>query len=64
MIGVAGRIKSFSRAATSSAKTMRARLPPIETIGQNTPLRVGVAAALALPDGAMTASGLRDEAES
>jgi hypothetical protein len=37
---------------------MRARLPPIETIGQNAPLRLGVAAALAFPGGTMTASGV------
>jgi hypothetical protein len=37
------------------------RLPPIDTIGQNTPLRLSVAAALAFPDGSMTASGLRRE---
>jgi hypothetical protein len=41
---------------------MRARLPSIESIGQDAPLRLGVAAALAFPDGTMTASGLRREA--
>jgi hypothetical protein len=41
---------------------MRARLPSIEAIGQNAPPRLGVAAALAFPDGTMTASGLRREA--
>src|SRR5450755_1833506 len=40
---------------------MRARLPPIEAIGPDTPLRLSVAAALAFPDGSMTASGLRRE---
>src|SRR5580704_18409604 len=40
---------------------MRARLPPIEAIGRETPLRLSVAAALAFPDGSMTASGLRRE---
>src|ERR1700690_3559630 len=40
---------------------MRAQLPPIETIGPDTPLRLSVAAALAFPDGSMTASGLRRE---
>jgi hypothetical protein len=38
---------------------MRTRLPSIESIGKNAPLRLGVAAALAFPDGSMTASGLR-----
>jgi hypothetical protein len=41
---------------------MHTRLPSIEMIGQNAPLRLGVAAALAFPDGSMTASGLRREA--
>jgi hypothetical protein len=41
---------------------MRTRLPPIETIGQKAPRRLGVAAALAFADGLMTASGLRGEA--
>jgi hypothetical protein len=36
---------------------MRTRLPSIEAIGQNAPLRLGVAAALAFPAGSMTASG-------
>jgi hypothetical protein len=40
---------------------MRARLPPLEAIGPDTPLRLRVAAALAFPDGSMTASGLRRE---
>jgi hypothetical protein len=42
--------------------TMRARLPSIEAVGQDAPLRLSVAAALAFPDGSMTASGLRREA--
>jgi hypothetical protein len=41
---------------------MRARLPSIEATGQNAPLRLGVAAALAFPNGSMMASGLRREA--
>jgi hypothetical protein len=36
-------------------------LPPIEQINLDTPLRLNVAAALAFPDGSMTASGLRRE---
>jgi hypothetical protein len=43
---------------------MRTRLPSIETIGQNAPLRLGVAAAIAFADGLMTASGLHEEAAS
>ena len=35
------------------------RLPSREQIGPDTPLRLSVAAALAFPDGSMTASGLR-----
>ena len=36
-------------------------LPPAEQIGPNTPVRLSVAAALAFPDGSITASGLRRE---
>jgi hypothetical protein len=36
-------------------------LPPRNQIGPDTPLRLAVAAALAYPDGSMTASGLRRE---
>jgi hypothetical protein len=36
--------------------------PPRDHIGDDTPLRLDVAAALAYPDGSMTASGLRREA--
>ena len=39
----------------------RLRLPSRDEIGPDTPLRLGVAAALAFPDGSMTASGLRRE---
>jgi hypothetical protein len=38
---------------------MRARLPSIENVGPDSPVRLNVAAALAFPDGSMTASGLR-----
>src|SRR5215510_9739883 len=38
-------------------------LPSRETITTDTPLRLSVAAALAYPDGSMTASGLRREAK-
>jgi len=40
-----------------------ASLPPPEKITPDTPLRLEIAAALAFPDGSMTASGLRREAE-
>jgi hypothetical protein len=55
-------MRSFSPAASRlGLKTMRTRLPSIEAIGQNAPLRLGVAAAVVFPDGTMTASGLRRE---
>src|SRR5450759_5360223 len=41
---------------------MQKPLPTREKIGSDTPLRLSVAAALAYPDGSMTASGLRREA--
>src|SRR3979490_2682000 len=41
---------------------MRNRLPELEKVKPDTPLRLDVAAALAYPDGSMTASGLRKEA--
>ena len=37
-------------------------LPSLHEIAEDTPLRLNVAAALAYPDGSMTASGLRREA--
>jgi hypothetical protein len=37
-------------------------MPSRDQIGPDTPLRLSVAAALAFPDGSMTASGLRREA--
>ena len=40
-----------------------ASIPPPDKVTPDTPLRLGVAAALAFPDGSMTASGLRREAE-
>jgi hypothetical protein len=57
-------MKLSSRAAEKLGKTMRTRLPSIEAIGRYAPLRLGVAAALAFPDGTVTASGLRREAVS
>jgi hypothetical protein len=36
-------------------------MPPPDRITPDTPLRLGVAAAIAFPDGSMTASGLRRE---
>jgi hypothetical protein len=59
MINVVGPMKLSSPAADRLGKTMRTRLPSIEAIGQNAPLRLGVAAALAFSGGTMTASGLR-----
>jgi hypothetical protein len=41
---------------------MRDDLPRLEEVGPDDPLRLNVAAALAYPDGSMTASGLRREA--
>src|ERR1700734_119368 len=40
---------------------MQRQLPSTDQIKPDTPLRLGVAAALAFPDGSMTASGLRRE---
>jgi hypothetical protein len=40
---------------------MRNIVPPRETITPDTPLRLSVAAAMAYPDGTMTAAGLRRE---
>jgi hypothetical protein len=37
-------------------------IPEFQQVGSETPLRLGVAAALAYPDGSMSASGLRREA--
>jgi hypothetical protein len=42
---------------------MQKSLPSRESITTDTPLRLSVAAALAYPDGSMTASGLRREAK-
>jgi len=42
--------------------TRKPTLPPRDQIADDTPLRLGFAAALAYPDGSMTASGLRKEA--
>jgi hypothetical protein len=41
---------------------MTLKLPALDEISLGTPLRLGVAAAIAFPDGTMTASGLRREA--
>ena len=46
-------------AAAAADRTMkRSILPPREAIMPDTPLRLAIAAALAFPDGSMTASGL------
>ena len=37
-------------------------IPPPDQVSPDTPLRLGIAAALAFPDGSMTAAGLRREA--
>src|ERR1700727_2776368 len=41
---------------------MQGAAPPHDEVKSDTPLRLSVAAALAFPDGSMTASGLRREA--
>ena len=41
---------------------MRSRVPELEKVKPDTPLRLEVAAAIAFPDGSMTSSGLRREA--
>ena len=41
---------------------MRSRVPELDRVGPDTPLRLDIAATLAYPDGSMTASGLRKEA--
>jgi hypothetical protein len=38
-----------------------AAIPPPDQISPDTPLRLGIAAALAFPDGSMAAAGLRRE---
>src|SRR5215469_17515724 len=40
---------------------VRSRIPSRDEIKPDTPLRLGVAAALAFPDGSMTVAGLRRE---
>jgi hypothetical protein len=44
-------------------RLMRSRVPDLDKVKPDTPLRLDVAAALAYPDGSMTSSGLRKEAE-
>src|ERR1700757_4842242 len=39
-----------------------AAIPPADQVTPDTPLRLGVAAAIAFPDGSMTVAGLRREA--
>ena len=41
---------------------MRSRVPELDKVKPNTPLRLDVAAAIVFPDGSMTGSGLRKEA--
>ena len=45
-----------------SLAVMRQSVPPRDEVEPTTPLRLGVAATLAFPDGSMTASGLKREA--
>lgn len=45
-----------------AALKMSSKLPAPDEINRDTPLRLGVAAIIAFPDGTMTASGLRREA--
>jgi hypothetical protein len=42
---------------------MSSKIPLRDEVGPATPLRLNVAAALAFPDGSMTASGLRRDAD-
>src|SRR5215831_15675414 len=54
--------EGMARNDNTSRKPAARILPPIDQISEDTPLRLNVAAALAYPDGSMTASGLRREA--
>ena len=46
----------------TSRKMRSTAIPELDKVKPDTPLRLDVAAALAYPDGSMTASGLRKEA--
>src|SRR6516162_1503106 len=50
------------RVPTKAERMTAAKAPPNKDIGDDQPLRLAVAAALAFPDGSMTSSGLRREA--
>src|SRR6266481_6653241 len=50
-----------ARAARSDKSAVRCALPSLDRIHPDAPLRLSVAAAVAFPDGSMTASGLRRE---
>jgi hypothetical protein len=50
------------KGSTHSAAKNPLNLPALDQIAEDTPLRLNIAAALAYPDGSMTASGLRREA--
>jgi hypothetical protein len=53
----------MARKGDANSEKMRlGNLPRFDRIAEDTPLRLNVAAALAYPDGSMTASGLRREA--
>src|SRR5450759_4475583 len=52
----------MNRRSGDARLTMRTVQPSPRDVGLDTPLRLKVAAALAYPDGSMTASGLRREA--
>jgi hypothetical protein len=47
---------------TQSSATNVRKVPALDQISRDTPLRLNIAAALAYPDGSMTPSGLRREA--
>jgi hypothetical protein len=47
---------------TRGTRSIQHNLPDAKAVGPETPLRLKVAAAIAYPDGSMTASGLRKEA--
>lgn len=51
----------FTRRLLDGPLAMKARVPAPTEIADDTPLRLGVAAQLAFPDGSMTVSGLRRE---
>src|SRR5262245_27751870 len=64
MLNFRGRTKINGQSRPIGRKSRCAlRLPALSDVKLNDPLRLDVAAALAYPDGSMTASGLRKEAD-